>query len=162
MLCTGIFGIKFGDIAADGGIATGFAALGRTREGTLAFNASDDQTQDINVEEQDDPVMQTVTTKGTLDLNWSMVDWDNDVMISVFGGQVVNGQWQAPDQTPTVEKSLRVEPKDGKAFIYPRVKVTGKVNYDSTGKIFQIDITCRKLKPNKAGTPGFMWGDPTA
>ena len=158
MLCTGIFGIEFGDIAMDGGVATTFATLGRTREGSLAFNASDDQTQDIMVEEQDDPVMQTVTSKGTLDVSWSMVDWDPDIMVAVFGGIVVGGQWQAPDQSPTLEQSLRITPKDGNAFTYPRVKVTGKVNYDSTGKIFQIDVTCRKLKPEKAGTPSFMWG----
>jgi len=161
MLCTGIFGIKFGDIASDGGIATSFAALGRTREGTLAFNVTDPQTQDITVEEQDDPVMQTETAKGTTDASWSMVDWENAVMMSIFGGAVVNGQWQAPDKSPKIEKSLRIEPEAGNAFIYPRVKVTAKVNYDSSGKIFQIDITCRKLQPEKAGTPSFMWGDPT-
>ena len=160
MLCTGIFAIEFGDIESDGGCATTFDALGRTRKGTLAFNAADDQTQDINVEEQDDPIMQTVTTKGALDISWSMVDWDTDIMIALFGGTEVNGQWQAPPQSPTVEKSLKIKPKDGKPFIYPRTKVTGKVNYDSTGKIFQVDITCRKLTPEKVGEPPFMWGEP--
>ena len=160
MYCTGIFGIEFGDIAPDGGVASAFAALGQTRQGTLAFNAADDQTQDIFVEEQDDPIMQTVTTKGTLDISWSMVDWDTDIMIALFGGVEVNGQWQAPPQTPTLEKSLKIRPKDGKPFIYPRVKTTGKVNYDSTGKIFQIDVTCRKLTPEKVGEPPFMWGEP--
>jgi hypothetical protein len=159
MLVTGIFGIEVGEIAPDGGVATSFAALGRTREGTLAFNAADDQTQDIMVEEQDDPVMQTVTSKGTLDVSWSMVDWDADVMTALFGGSVVNDQWQAPDQSPTVEKSLKIRPKDGKPFIYPRVKMTGKVNYDSQGKIFQLDVTCRKLKPEKVGQSAFMWGE---
>ena len=160
MLVTGIQKIEFGEIAPDGGVATTFDALGRTREGTLSFNAADDQTQDINVEEQDDPVMQVVTTKGTLDIGWSMVDWDTDVMIALFGGSVVNNQWQAPDQSPTIEKSLKITPRDGKPFIYPRVKATAKVNYDSTGKIFQLDVTCRKLKPEKTGEPGFMWGEP--
>ena len=158
MLCTGIFGIEFGDIEADGGVAQAFGALGRTREGTLQFNAADDQTQDITVEEQDDPIMQTIASKGTLDINWSMVDWDDDVMMALFGGSVVNTQWQAPDQSPTVEKSLRITPKDGKPFTFPRVKTTAKVNYDSQGKIFQLDVTCRKLKPEKAGEPGMTWG----
>ena len=157
---TGIQKIEFGEIAPDGGCATVFAALGYTREGTLAFNVSDDQTQDINVEELDDPIMQTVTTKGTTDISYSMTDFDNDNMVSVFGGQVVNNQYQAPDQTPVVEKSLKITPRTGKPFIYPRVKMTGKINYDSTGKIFQIDVTCRKLKPEKVGVPSFMWGEP--
>jgi hypothetical protein len=157
--CTGIFKIEFGDIPPDGGLAASFAALGYTREGTLAFNVTDDQTQDINVEELDDPIMQTVTTKGTTDISWSQVDWDNDVMLAYFGGAVVNNQWQAPEQSPTLEKALKITPKDGKPFIYPRVKVTAKVNYDSTGKIFQLDVTCRKLKPEKTGISAFMWGD---
>ena len=92
MLCTGIFSIEVGAIASDGGVSTTFAPLGRTREGTLAFNASDDQTQDINVEEQDDPIMQTVTTKGTLDISWSMTDWENSILTSIFAGSVVNNQ----------------------------------------------------------------------
>ena len=159
MYCTGIFGIKFGAIESDGGVATSFAALGDTREGTLAFNAADDQTQDIRVEEKDDPIMQTVTQKGTLDISWSMVDWDDAILIALFGGAVVNGQWQAPDQSPDLEKSLMIVPRSGKSFVYPRVKVTAKVNYDNTGKIFQLDITCRKLKPEKVGQSGFMWGE---
>jgi len=158
MLCKGIQTIEFGEIASDGGVATTFDVLGRTRENTLQFNAADDQTQDIMVEEQDDPVAQTVTTKGTLDISWSMVDWDTDVLIALFGGTVVNNQWQAPDQSPTVEKSLKITPMDGNPFTYPRVKVTTKVNYDSQGKIFQLDVSCRKLKPEKAGESSFMWG----
>ena len=159
MLVTGIKQIAFGDIEADGGEATTYDTLGRTREGTISFNAADDQTQDINVEEQDDPVMQVITTKGTLDISYSMVDWSDDILIALLGGSVVNNQWQAPEQSPTIEKSFKITPRDGNPFIYPRVKVTTKVNYDSTGKIFQLDVTCRKLKPTKAGEPGFKWGE---
>ena len=160
MTCKGIFSIEFGDIAPDGGVATTFERWGRTRENTLAFSPSDAQTTDINVEEEDDPIDQVETSKKTLDISWSQVDWDDDVLISYFGGAVVNNQWQAPDQSPLVEKSLRIKPKSGKAFIYPRVKVTANENYDSSGKLFQLDIKCRKLKPEKAGVGAFMWGEP--
>lgn len=160
MYCTGIQKIEFGEIAVDGGCATTFDRLGDTRTGTLNINASDDQTQDITVEEKDDPIMQTVSTKGTQDISWSMVDWDNDILMAVFGGAVVNTQWQAPDQSPDVEKSLKITPRSGKPYIWPRVKTTAKVNYDSQGKIFQLDVTCRKLKPAKAGVSSFMWGEP--
>ena len=160
MVVTGIFGIEFGDIAPDGGVATTFAALGRTRENTLAFSPTEAQSTDITVEEEDDPIKRVITSKKLLDITWSMVDWSNDVLIALFGGTEVNGQWQSPDQSPTVEKSLKIKPKDGKPFIYPRVDVTANENYDSTGKIFQLAIKCRKLKPEKVGTSAFMWGEP--
>jgi len=159
MLVSGIFKIELGTIANDGGCATTFAALGRTREGTLSIDTTDDQTNDIKVEEQDEPVLQTISSKGTLDVKWSMVDWDTDVMTALFGGSVVSGQWQAPDQSPTVEKSLRITPKDGKPFIFPRVKVSAKINYNASDKLFMLELTCRKLKPEKAGEPGLMWGE---
>lgn len=151
--------IKVGEIAADGGVATAFAALGRTRKDTLAFNVTQPTFQKIMVEEQDTPVLNVMTEPGGLQIQWTLVDWDTDVLTSLWGGAVVNGQWQEPDAVPIVEKSLRIEPKAGKPFIYPRVQLTAQIAYDTTGKIFQIAVTADKLQPLKAGTPAFMWGD---
>jgi hypothetical protein len=101
-----------------------------------------------------------MTDPGGLQLQWSLTDWDADVLTALWGGTVVDEQWQEPAVLPTVEKSLRIEPREGKPFIYPRVQLTAQIQYDTTGKIFQIQVTADKLQPAKAGTPAFMWGDP--
>jgi hypothetical protein len=154
--------IKVGDIASDGGIATSFAPLGRTRKDTLTFNVTAPTKQKIFVEEQKNPILNVTTEEGTLQMQWTLVDWDNAVMLALWGGAVVNGQWQEPDTLPVIEKSLRIEPKTGKPFIYPRCEITAQIEYDTTGKIFQIVVTAEKLQPDKAGVSAFMWGDPTA
>jgi len=158
MIVKGITSIEFGDIAVDGGVATTFAALGRTRRDTFSFNPTDAQTTNIEVEEQDDPIDIIVNTPASLSMQWSQVDWDTDVLEEIWGGATVNGQWQAPDQEATVEKSLKVTPQTGNAFTFPRVKLTAVPQYDTTGKMFQLQITAQRLQPEKAGTPKMMWG----
>jgi hypothetical protein len=153
--------IEVGDIESDGGVATTFAALGNTRRDTLAFNPTAPTFEKIHVEEQDTPVLNVMTDAGGLQLAWTLVDWDADVLTELWGGTTVNGQWQEPDIIPTVEKSLRIEPREGKPFIYPRVQLSAQIQYDTTGKLFQIAVTAEKLQPGKAGTPAFMWGEQT-
>jgi hypothetical protein len=151
--------IKVGDIASNGGIATTFAALGNTRKDTLTFNPTAPTFEKIKVEEKDSPILNVTTDPGGLQIQWTLTDWDADILVELWGGTVVNDQWQEPDTLPIVEKSLRIEPKQGKPFIFPRCQLTAQIQYDTTGKIFQIVVTAEKLQPTKSGTPAFMWGD---
>jgi hypothetical protein len=128
--------IEVGDIESDGGVATTFAALGNTRRDTLAFNPTAPTFEKIHVEEQDTPVLNVMTGTGGLQLNRTLVDRDADVLTELWGGTVVNGQWQEPDIIPTVEKSLRIEPRQGRPFIFPRVQLLVQIQYDTTGKAF--------------------------
>jgi hypothetical protein len=152
--------ILVGTIASDGGVATVFASLGYTRKDTLVYNTTAPTFQPIEAEEIDTPALNVKTASEKVQIQWNIFQWDVDVLTSIWGGTVVDGQWQAPDASPTVEKSLRIEPRDGKPFIYPRVQLTAQVQYDTTGKIFQIAMSADVLQPLKAGTPSWMWGDP--
>ncbi|MDR2764745.1 MAG: hypothetical protein LBB90_06900 [Tannerella sp.] len=152
--------IKLGEIAGDGGVATTFAALGDTRKDTLTFNPTAPTFQKILVEEQDTPILNVMTEPGGLQITWMLTDWDATILTGLWGGTTVSGQWQEPAILPTVERSLRIEPRTGKPFIYPRCQITAQIQYDTTGKIFQIAVTAEKLQPTKSGTPAFMWGDP--
>lgn len=156
-----ISAIKVGNIASDGGVATAFASLGNTRKDTLTFNTTQPTKQKVFVEEQDSPILNVTTEAGSTTMSWSLVDWDSDVLVDLWGGAVVDDQWQEPATLPTVEKSLRIEPRQGKPFIFPRCEITAQIEYDTTGKIFQIAVTAEKLAPTLVGTPAFMWGDPT-
>ena len=95
-----------------------------------------------------------------MQITWNVTDWDTDILQELWGGTVVDGQWREPALIPTIERSLRIEPRQGKPFIYPRVQLTAQIQYDTTGKILQIAVTADKLAPMKAGTPAFLWGDP--
>ncbi|MDR1332182.1 MAG: hypothetical protein LBK07_08780, partial [Tannerella sp.] len=71
-----------------------------------------------------------------------------------------DGQWQKPAIIPVVEKSLRIEPKAGKPFIFPRCQISGQMGYDTTKKVFTIAISAEVLQPAKTGVSSFMFGDP--
>jgi hypothetical protein len=151
--------IKFGEIANDGGVASTFAELGRVRKDTLNFNPQPPTKEKIFVEEQDSPVLSVTTAAATLTMSFSIVDWSPEILQALWGGTVVGDQWQEPAVLPTVEKSLRIEPRVGKPFIYPRCEITANIEYDTTGKIFQIAVSAEKLQPNKVGEPALMIGD---
>jgi hypothetical protein len=152
--------IKLGDIASDGGPATTFAALGDTLKDTLTVEPTDPTFEDVNVEEKDAPVLSVMTDPGGLKLGWTVFEWDSDLLVKVWGGTVVDGQWQKPPAVPTIEKSLRIEPKVGKPLIYPHCQLSAQQGYDTTKKIFTIAISAKVLQPTKAGVPSFMVGDP--
>jgi hypothetical protein len=157
----GVKAIKVANIAADGGLGTQFAPLSRTRKGTLTFNPTKATKEKILVEEQKAPIANVTTTEATLSMSWTLTDWDVNTAQNLWGGAVVNGQWQEPDVLPVVERSLRIEPEQGKPFIYPRVELSGDIAYDNTGRMFQIEVTAEKLQPEKEGQSAFLWGDTT-
>lgn len=151
--------LEVGSIAADGGVSTTFAALGRTFKDSASITQEDSEMHDFEVEEQDDPVASVLVKKGSTTIKWELIDWDVDVLETLWGGTVNAGVWHEPDVLPEVEQSVRLTPKIGKPFTYPRCKVTAKIEYTAgrTG-IARIIVTAKKLKPTKAGEPAFMWG----
>lgn len=151
--------IEVGTIEADGGVSASFAVLGRTFRESASITQEENETHDFEVEEQDEPIASIITKKGTTTIKWELVDWDVDVLQKVWGGSVVSGAWHEPDSLPEVELSVRLTPRIGKPFTYPRCKITATLAYDAnrTG-IARIIMSAKKLKPEKAGEPAFMWG----
>lgn len=151
--------LEVGDIAADGDVSTTFAPLGRTFKDSASITQEDNETHDFEVEEEDEPIASVLVTKGATTIQWELVDWDVAVLQTLWGGTLNAGVWHEPDVLPEVEQSVRLTPKIGKPFTYPRCKLNAKIEYEAnrTG-IARIIVQAKKLKPTKDGVAAFMWG----
>jgi hypothetical protein len=157
----GMTSIVTGDIAPDGGLSTSMTPLGRTYRETASITQEDNQTQDFLVEEQDDPVESVLTQKGTTTIQWDVVDFDPLEMKRIWGGEVVDDTWREPEELPVVEQSVKLTPKIGRPFIYPRCSLTATLVYNATRTdIARIRVKAKKLTPVKAGLPAFIYGEP--
>jgi hypothetical protein len=158
----GMTSIVVGPLGADGGLSTSMTALGRTYRETASITQEDNTKQDFLVEEQDDPVESIVTQKGVTNIVWDVVDFDPLGMQRIWGGEVINDTWHEPEELPTIEMSVKLTPKIGRAFIYPRCSLSAILVYNATRTdIARIRITARKLKPEKEGLSAFIWGEAT-
>ena len=108
----GLASIKVADILADGGTGTTFAPLGYTYENTCKFTEADPETTSFFAEEVDD-ALDTSEKPGETKLNFSIANPDVDTLVAVFGGTKNGSTWEAPDNKPTIEKSIEVTPKKG-------------------------------------------------
>ncbi|GHV10298.1 hypothetical protein FACS1894162_3650 [Bacteroidia bacterium] len=159
----GMTSILVGDLANDGGPATALAALGRTYKETASITQEENQVQDFMVEEEDDPIVSITTQKGATSIVWDVVDFDPAIMVKIWGGAVVDGQWNEPDELLEVEQTVKLTPKIGQPFIYNRCKLSAVLVYNATRTdIARIRVTCKKLKPTKEGVPAFVYGTSTA
>jgi hypothetical protein len=151
--------IECSDIAEDGGEGSTYAELGKTLRDTLAFNPTAATKQQVFSEENDDPELNVTTAAAILAIAWTVMEIDATVMQKLFGGSVVNGQWQAPAQVPTIEQSIKITPRVGQPFIFPRCEITADPNYDTSNKIFSLNVTATRLKPTKDGEPSWKFGE---
>jgi len=159
----GMDAILVGDIEPDGGLATVLESIGRTYRETASITQEENQVQDFMVEEEDDPIESIVTQKGSTSVVWDVVDFDPVIMKKIWGGEVVNEQWMEPASLIEVEQSVRLVPKIGKPFTFPRCKLSAVLVYNATRTdIARIRVTAKKLQPKKAGLAALIYGDPIA
>ncbi len=155
--------IEISDIAGDGGLGTSFAVLGKTYKDTAELMGADPEVFEHNSEESEDPE-EMVTHKGKVTIKWSIMDTDADTLVKVLGGTSTgtapNKIWSAPDQAPSIEKSIKITPKSGKVINIVRTKLVAKPNYKlASNGIFLVDITATILAPTKAATASWQVGE---
>jgi hypothetical protein len=151
--------IEAGTPAADGDLSPSLDVLGNTFKESASITQEDNQTHEFEVEEQDEPIESIVTKKGTTTIKWELVEFDPEVMVKIWGGTVNGDKWEEPEVMPEIELSVRLTPKIGKPFTYPRCKISAKIEYNATrAGIARITITATKLKPKKAGVAAFIYG----
>ena len=155
----GLQSLEFGDIPADGGMAATMAPWSRTFKESASIAQEDNETHEFEVEEEDDPIESVLVKKGTTTITASLVDYDPEMLQKAFGGAVVDDKWEEPDVVPEIEQSVRLTPRIGKPFSYPRCKITAKIEYNATRTdIAKVVVVAKKLKPAKAGVAAFAWG----
>jgi hypothetical protein len=157
----GLTSIHIGDIAGDGGMGTALTEVfGNTVEGTAVLETTEPSTEDIPIEESDAPIKTLTSDPGKWNLVFHSYNLSKDAMIAAFGGTFTGDGsttpfvWSAPDQRPTVEKSVEVTTKGGVKFSFPRMSLVTKatITFTKTG-LGKLEMSGTVLKPNKAGEP---------
>ena len=155
----GIEKIELGAIAADGAMGTALASLGYTEEDSAKINFEDAEKKEYFAEEVDTAWFTTVKA-GKKSFVFNIANPDTATLVSVFGGTVTGtgptAVYKAPAVIPTIEQSLKITPKIGMGFNFPRVLVSAKFT-DSIGRnsLLGLVVTCDVLQPTKAGEPIF-------
>lgn len=155
----GLTAIKMGDPELDGGMCLApVEVFGQTVTGSAIITTTDPTTSDIECEEKDDPIL-SITNKGTMNLAFSTYNIDPASLQKAFGGTVTGDTWEAPDSSPEIIQSIRLETKNSRFVELPKVKLNPRLGiaFDKTtpGK---IDFTCTILAPDKAGEPKMRVG----
>lgn len=151
--------IEAGAIAADGGMGTILATLGYTYQDTCKMTQDDPETTDHYAEEVDDPVV-SISRGGKTNFSFSIMDPSVTVLAELLGGTAKEGsgstqdKWEAPNSILTVEKSIRITPKQGLKFEIPRMRLISKINAEFSKKgILLIEVSGTVMQPSKTGTP---------
>lgn len=121
----------------DGVPATTFKQQTHIEQNTLAFNFSEPTIRQFNIEGSSEPWAVIVAAGGEADsIDWVIPSPTNEELVDICGGEIVNGEWKAPTETPDITKSLciRTNPYQGKQVQYTY----------AIGKIF--------ARPNQAPT----------
>lgn len=147
----GLAKIEMGDIGALGVMGTVLASLGFTEEDSCKIIFEDAEKKEYNVEEMDTPFYTTVKA-GKKSVTFTIANPDIDTVVKVMGGTKTGTggtmTYKAPNTAPVIEQSLKLTPKIGMGFDFPRVLVTAKFT-DSMGRnsLLGIEVTCDVLQP---------------
>ncbi|MGQ1935580.1 hypothetical protein ACT8O7_08020 [Ornithobacterium rhinotracheale] len=151
----GIAEIGFGDIGSQGEIATSFKPLGWTMEDSFKIISEEGSKTEFMVEEIDSPVF--VTKKaGSFGFEFELADADVDALVYFFGGSKSGTTYQAPDAEVSIEKSVRVKPRQGYGFDVTRALITANFVPDyGRNSLMRIKINIQVLAPTKKGAKRF-------
>ncbi|MCF0190188.1 MAG: hypothetical protein HUJ96_02880 [Marinilabiliaceae bacterium] len=149
----GLSKIEIGDIAEDGGMGTNLSQLCLCTEDSCVLSQEDNNVTEIYAEEVDDPVV-VINKFGKMTLAFSGMDFDPETLVKFMGGTVSEDgkTWNAPNTVPTIEKSIKITPKQGVAVSIPRASITAKINAElKKTSLSQFDVVATILNPSKVG-----------
>lgn len=149
----GLEKIEFGDIETDGGVATDWEIKGLTYKDSCTIEEADPTVQEFMSEENDTPEVISVTD-GIKSIKFQLMNPDADTRAYFMGGTVVTGppkKWAAPSSKPTIEKSMKITPKNGSVLIIPRGSIRAKeVGGFAKSNLQMIEVTVTVMIPTKA------------
>lgn len=160
----GLKAAYFGEVSAEGGMPVDMKQMAKTLKGTASFTTEADSDQDFFSEEEPTVPEETVTTEsGLKQIKLNLMEWTNEVLISLFGGSekevdvTIDGKtytvkkYVAPKSNVTVEKSIRVLSRYNVVIDVPRAKISPRFIWNLTQTdIAQIEVTAKVLAPNGA------------
>lgn len=159
---TGLQKALFGDVPAAGGMPTDMVQLGRTYKGSASFTTEADTVQDFYCEEEPAVPMESVASDpGIKQVKLNLAEFDNETLISVFGGSesasedvTIDGKtysvkkYQAPSEMVQIEKSVRIITRSNIVIDIPRALTTARFQWNlTTNELAQVEITAKILSP---------------
>ena len=154
----GLSKIEIGDIAQDGGMGSTLSQMGYTYKDTCTLTSEDPEKTEHYVEEVDDPVV-VLSKAGKTTIDFSLANPSPETLVALAGGtasaSVSGGEkdiWEAPDSLPTIEKSIKLTPKQGYIIEIPRGNITAKMDGNlNQGDLFMLKVNIVVMKPTKSG-----------
>lgn len=152
----------FGEVNQSGGMPDTMKQLARTMKGTASFTTEADTTTDFYCEEEASaPVESVVNEPGLKHIKLNFLEWDNDVLVEIFGGTIQKEQevviegktyivdkYQAPRDTVTVYKAVRAISINNVVIEIPNAQVTARFVWNLTRTdIAQIEVTAKAMAP---------------
>lgn len=154
-LTLGLSKIEVGEIAEDGDVAESFAALGKTYQDTASITDEDPEVIE-HFSEEDEAPLAVIRRRGRRTISFSIMNPNKQTLVDTLGGTLTgvapNQVWNEPATMPVIERSIRITPAIGSVVTFPRVSLSGKINYElSKSGIMLIEMTADVLQPTKSG-----------
>lgn len=154
----GLSKVEIGAIAVDGGMSTSLAAVGYTKEDSCTFITEAPTENERYAEEVDDPV-KVFRKTGKSVLTFILLSPDADQLAAVLGGTVTGTTpkiWSAPDNVPSIERSVKVTPREGGILSIVRGSLVAVTNAQFTkAGNYEVEVKVTVLQPTKAATAKF-------
>ncbi|MEY8485392.1 hypothetical protein AALE46_00525 [Tannerellaceae bacterium 33-180] len=155
----GLKAVLFGDVNPNGGMPTVMKQLARTFKGSASFTTEADTVTNFYCEEEPTVPVETVASEnGLKQIKLNFIEWDNDTLKEVFGGEVVPGEvtidektytvekFKAPRDVVEIEKALRVLTRFNLVIDIPRAKILARFVWNlAADQIAQIEITATAM-----------------
>ena len=157
----GLSKIEFATILGTGGTGTSWSALGQTGQDSCVLSTDDPEITEFFCEESDTAVV-TSSKAGKTTLKFNVIDPDIETLTTLMGGTssgtAPSRVWNAPATLPTIEKSIKITPKQGFAsVVIPRASIVAKLNTTFGKKdLLKVEVTATVLTPTLAGVDSIL------
>lgn len=176
----GLKAALFGDVNKEGGMPAEMKQLARTMKGTASFTTEADTVTNFYCEEEPTVPVETVASEtGLKQVKLNLMEWDNDVLVEVFGGSIAKTQevtiegkkytvdkFKAPRDVVQIEKALRVLTRYNVVIDIPRAKILARFIWNlAADQIAQIEITATAMSSASEEDGAYeiyKLGEPTA
>lgn len=163
----GLTSVLMGAIGSDGGMGTTLTeVLGATVKDTAKLTFTAPTTEDVEIEESDDPFDTITTENGGWQLDMESYNLAAKALSDTMGGTYTAGTsgapdtWESPSTNILLERSVRVTTRNGVIIDIPRMKINAAPDFTfAKGSLGRLVVTGKVLKPTKANTSSIKLTD---
>ncbi|PLK44406.1 hypothetical protein [Emticicia sp. TH156] len=152
LVTIGLAKIEVGEIGTNGVMGTSLETIGHTAEGSCTIETADPEITEFFVEELDEPI-HTAAKMAVTTITFQLASPDLEQCKAVFGGDLnpetgTPTSWDYPSGLVTIEKSVKITPKEGLIFSIPRAKITAKFTGQfGRSETLKVEVVITVLKP---------------